>query len=250
MVETLEFGENDINADQEYSPAIEYLARYHEARSAIRARWKKDASDLLDAHQSALSAIVSMVDRVANIEFEQQSKPVEGRMSLTVQFIQGIDVCETAISEGLYSQAAALLKQEMETIEAVHEYETGQRRDRKTPRLNLLRGFGRAYGEFNNYAHASVEDIHKSIVHFEEEGISGPSVIPQYQREIAECFYGFHVFFIICCASQMKKILSDVYELDLTAQELLWLAGALRILQDRDIIRLENEDSDDADTRP
>ena len=109
-------------------------------------------------------------------------------MSLTAQFIQGIDVCETAISEGLYSQAAALLKQEMETIEAVHEYETGQRRDRTTPRLNLLRGFGRAYGEFNNYAHASVEDIHKSIVHFEEGSISGPSVIPQYQREISECF--------------------------------------------------------------
>ena len=87
-------------------------------------------------------------------------------------------------------------------------------------------------------------------MHFEEEGISGPSVIPQYQREIAECFYGLHVLFIIYCASQMKRILSDVYELDLTEQELLCLAGALRILQDRDIIRPENEDSEDADTRP
>ena len=116
--------------------------------------------------------------------------------------------------------------------------------------MNLLRGFGRAYGELNNYAHASVEDIHKSIVHFEKEGISGPSVIPQYQREIAEYFYGLHILFIIYCASQMKRILSDVYELDLTEQEHLCLAGALRILQDRGIIRPENEDPDDADTRP
>lgn len=245
LVHPLDFGENDINADQEYSPAVEYLARYHEARSAIRARLKKDASDLLDAHQLALSAIASMVDRVANIEFEQQSNTVEGRMSLTAQFVQGIDVCETAISEGLYSQAAALLKQEMETIEAVYEYETGQRRDRVTPRLNRLRSFGRAYGEFNNYAHVSVEDIHKSIVHFEEEGISGPTVLPQYQRETAEYFYGLHVLFIIYCVSQMKKILSDVYQLELTEHEFLWAAAALRILQDRDIIRPENEEADD-----
>ena len=71
-------------------------------------------------------------------------------------------------------------------------------------------------------------------------------MIPQYQREIAESFYGLHVLFIIYCASQMKKILSDVYDLDLTEPELLYLAGALKILQDRDIIRPENENSDDA----
>lgn len=213
-------------------------------------QWKNDAGDLLSAHQLALNAITSMVDRVADIEFEQQSEPVEGRMSLIVQFVQGIDVCETAISEGLYSQAAALLKQEMETIEAVHEYETGQRRDRTTPRLNLLRGFGRVYGEFNKYAHVSVEEIHKFIVNYEEKGISGPSVIPQYRREIAEFFYGYHVVFIVHCASQMKKILSDVYEIKLTEQELLWLADASKILQDRDIIRPRNEDTDDVIARP
>ena len=241
-------GHSGVKLTETASPAVAYLARYHEARNAVRAQWKEDAGELLDAHQFALSAIVSMVDRVADIEFEQQSKPVEGRMSLTAQVVQGIDVCETAISEGLYSQAAALLKQEMETIEAVHEYETGQRRDRKTPKLNLLRNFGRAYGEFNSYAHVSVEDINKSIVHFQEKDVSGPTVIPQYRREIAEYFYGLHVFFVVCCGTQMKQILSDVYDLDLAEQKLLWLGFALRILQDRDIIRPENEDSDDADT--
>lgn len=234
------FRRNDISADQEYSPAVKYLVRSHEARQEVRAQWKKDASDLLDSHQFAMSAIISMVDRVAGIEFEKQPQAVEGRMSLTAQFVQGIDVCETAISEGLYAQAAALLKQEMETIEAVHEYETGQRRDRKTPKLNLLSGFGRAYGEFNKYAHASVEDIHKSIVHFEMEGISGPSVIPQYRREIADWFYGLHVLFVIYCARQMISILSEVYGLEPTKQEIFLLAGPLKILQKRDIIRPEN----------
>jgi hypothetical protein len=47
-----------------------------------------------------------------------------------------------AIAEGLYSQAAALLKQEMETIEAIHEFETGKRRDRKTPQISRSEELG------------------------------------------------------------------------------------------------------------
>ena len=74
-------------------------------------------------------------------------------------------------------------------------------------------------------------------------------MIPQYQGEIAKRFYGLHVLFIIYCAIQMVSILRDVYELDLTKQEVLYLASALKILQDRDIIRPKNKDSDDADTR-
>ena len=241
---TKPFGDTNINAEPENSPAISYLTRYNGERKKVRVLWKEDAGDLLVAHEAALSAISSMVDRVADIKFEEQPKNVEGRMSLTAQFIQGIDICETAISEGLYSQAAALLKQEMETIEAVNDYETGQRRDKKTPRLNLLSGFGRIYGEFNNYAHVSVEDIHKSIVHFVKEDISGPSVLPQYQQHIAEYFYGYHVLFIIYCASQMMKILREVYELELTVEELEWLAVALKVLKDKDFIKTMNGDND------
>jgi len=187
-----------------------------------------------------------MVDRVADIKFEEQSKDVEGRMSLTAQFIQGIDICEVTISEGLYSQAAALLKQEMETIEAVDEYETGRRREGRTPQLNLLSGFGRVYGEFNNFAHVSIEEIHKNIVNFVHEDVSGPSVNPQYQRHIANYFYGYHVLFITYCASQMKKILKEVYNLELTVDELKWLGMTLNILKQNEFIKAP----DDSDGEP
>ena len=182
-----------------------------------------------------------MVNRVTDVTFRPQSKAVEGRMSLTAQFIQGIDICESAIAEGLYSQAGALLKQEMETIEAINEYETGARRDGKTPRLNLLNEFGHTYGDFNNFSHVSVEDIHKGIVNYEAGGISGPSVIPQYQQDTAERFYGFQIFFIFLCARQMIKILRDVYELNAEKEELLLLLSAIKIIEDRGIIAPRKE---------
>ena len=95
----------NLNDKPKYSPAVQYLDRSHSERSRVRELWKKDAGDLLMAHEFAFSAIASMINRVAGIKFEKQSKDVEGKMSLTAQFVQGIDICEVAISEGLYSQA-------------------------------------------------------------------------------------------------------------------------------------------------
>ena len=102
---------------KEYSPAVDLMAAQLEARERLRERWKNDAGDLIDAHQFAFSAIASMIARFSGRRFERQSKLIEGRMSLTAQFVQGIDICETSISEGLYSQGSGVLKQELETLQ-------------------------------------------------------------------------------------------------------------------------------------
>ena len=193
------------------------------------------------AHELSFSAIVSAINRHNLMEFQEQPKAVEGRLSLTAQFIQGVDICETAISEGLYFQAAALLKQEMETIEAAYDYEIGKRKEKKTPRMRLLKDFGKAYGEFNDFAHVGVENIHKFIVHYEKNGMSGPSVVPSYDRDIATRFYGLHVYFIIHCARQIMKLFKEIYGSGLSSMELLMVRDALQILQVEDIIKPAEE---------
>ena len=73
---TKPFGDTNINAEPENSPAIGYLTRYNGEGKKVRVLWKEDAGDLLVAHEAALSAISSMVDRVADIMFEEQPKNV------------------------------------------------------------------------------------------------------------------------------------------------------------------------------
>lgn len=51
--------------------------------------------------------------------------------------MQGIHLCEEAIVEGLYLQAATLLRQEHEIISAVQELGIGRRRDGKTPHVTI-----------------------------------------------------------------------------------------------------------------
>ena len=65
-----------------------------------------------------------------NLQPGSTSPEVSAGLKLVASFFQGVDITETAISEGLYGQAAALLRQELETIAALEEVELGRRRGR------------------------------------------------------------------------------------------------------------------------
>src|SRR5260370_38912120 len=122
--------------------------------------------DLYDWTTDATSFVSNNSIRSSVRRFELQSKAMEGRLTLTAQFIQGIDICEVAISEALYSQAAALLKQELETLAAIEEFENDRRKDGKTPKIGkgIMRAFGPIYSELNNIAHVSRKHIARSLV--------------------------------------------------------------------------------------
>ena len=200
-------------------------------RKEVRKQWKDEAQDLLSAHEFALSAIFSAITRFSGRRFEPRGASVEGRMSLTAQFLQGVEHCETAISEGLYSQAAALLKQEMETIEAMHEFVQGTRREGRTPRIGgRLPGWGPIYGDMNALAHVSRRDISLQLVHVELGNLSAPSLVPVYNFDLAKLMYGIHVFMIFDVARLNGDLFEELYGEGLNDEEIRWLVAAMRIL--------------------
>jgi hypothetical protein len=202
-----------------------------------------DAGDLIDAHQLAFSAVCAMIDRFSGRRFAEQSRSIEGRMSLTAQFVQGIDICETSISEGLYSQAAALLKQELETLAAIDEFETGRRSDGGTPDVGngIMHGFGPIYGDLNNIAHVSRHDLARQLVTVEQGEICTPTLISQYNRDLARFLYGYHVYFIIAITGQVKKIFIDLFNECIAKEEQNWMLSALVILLREKVIDLPRE---------
>jgi hypothetical protein len=223
-----------------YSPAVDLMAAQAQARERVRARWKQDAGDLIDAHMFAFSAVASLIERFSGRRFEQQSKSIEGRMSLTAQFVQGIDICETAISEALYSQAAALLKQELETLAAIDEFENDRRKDGKTPNIGIgiMRAFGPLYGDLNNIAHVSRDDVARHLVKVEQGEICAPTLIPQYNVELARFLYGNHVCFIIEVARQTAQIFEEIFAEGLSKEEGDWIVYAKVILLKEKVVEL------------
>jgi hypothetical protein len=231
---------NNGNTKETHSPAVKLMAAQLKVRQRIRVRWKKDACDLIDAHQLAFSAIASMIERFSLRRFEQQPQSIEGRMSLTAQFVQGIDNCETSISEGLYSQASALLKQELETLAAIDEFENNRRKDGKTPNIGggIMSGFGPTYGDLNNIAHVSRHDIARDPVTIERGEICGPSLIPKYNRDLARILYGNHVYFIIEVTRQTARFFEEIFGEGLSKEERDWVFYATVILLKERIIKL------------
>ena len=203
-------------------------------------RWKEDAGDLIDAHELAFSSVCSMFDRFSGRKFPPQSKSVEGRMCLVAQFVQGVEICETAISEGLYSQAAALLKQELETLAAVGEFEQDRRQDGKTPNIKIetTSGFGTHYGDLNNIAHVSQSDINRQLVTIEHGDICAPTLIPQYNNELAKLLYGSHVYFIVEITRQTERLFKEIFDEGLSDEEEKLSCFALGILLREKLIKV------------
>jgi len=221
----------------------EQMAAQLEARQTIRQRWKHDAGDLLIAHELAFSALSSMIDRFSGRKFAHQPKAIEGRLSLLAQFVQGVEICETAISEGLSSQAAALLKQELETLAAVDEFTLNTRRDGVTPNIKNgpLSGFGPLYGELNNIAHPSRHDVVRQLATIETGSICAPTTIPQYNAELIRLFYGYHVYFIVEMTKRAAAVFRHLFNEELSDDEAHWASRALAILLEEKVINFHPE---------
>ena len=77
----------------------------------------------------------------------------------TALFLHGIDPCEVAISEGLYGQAATLMRQQMEILGAIDEVWLDKRNPRSTPKVSSLpEEIRQHYGGLSELAHAAVPD--------------------------------------------------------------------------------------------
>jgi len=188
-----------------------YLQRHEEHRIAVRKQSFAANPKLVAAQRNLLCAIIALKQRVEGVRYEHK----DGRMHLIAQSIQGVDLAFIAIVDGLYAQAAALQKQQLEAIAALGEYTAGTRKDGKTPNIRNTgqRGFGRMYGELNDIAHPSNDHILESLCHFEEEGKQGPTTKPKFVEEYCRYFLSNHCLQMLNLWRHMSYVYRDEFEL-------------------------------------
>jgi hypothetical protein len=189
-----------------------FLQKQKEAGENVRELWKLDAKELLDSHWLAASAIALLVDRKSGVP-GASSEVLERRISLTASFVQGIDLCETSISEGFYVQATALLKQEMETLAAIRECQAGSGKNKRTPNVKHLGSeFAKLYGDLNSVAHVADQTYLGNIISLQlRSDTRGASLVPFYNKHLAFQLYGLHVYFSIQIAFEIGVIMNELY---------------------------------------
>ncbi|TXC68265.1 hypothetical protein FSZ31_11305 [Sphingorhabdus soli] len=236
--------------DEKYSPAVLLLADQMEHRMANREKWKRDAAILIDVHQVAFSALASVLKRNLGRKVEDVSKAQEGQICLISHFVQGIELCESSISEGLYSQAAALLKQEVEIVSGIEEYRTDKRKEKKTPLIGkgVTAGFGPVYGQLNDIAHLGRHEIAKNIVSGSVGNLTGASIVPVYEKDLAFALYGQHIHYIILVTQQLDVLFQSIYGKGLNEDEKGWSGGAIGVLLKEGFLKLpDNAEGEEAD---
>jgi hypothetical protein len=190
-------------------PAL--LARQLRIRKRVREQSGKVARNLLDAHWAALSAIASATDRNSG-KAGKTTAELSHLLPLTASFIQGVEICETAISEGLYFSASALLKQEMETLAAVREVREKRRQDQKTPNVKSFGALSVLYGDLNRMAHVSDKEWLQDFlaVEISAEAI-GAALFTVFNEKLFKLFYALHVVFVAILAIEVEDVLKELY---------------------------------------
>ncbi len=120
--------------------------------------------------------------------------------ALFAAFIIGMDTCERAIAEGAYLQAAALLRQEMETIARLAEVRRGRQREGRQANVAMLEeSLARQYGSLSGAAHVAQPGIVRMATDHDLEGmeVPGPTsaarFFPVFERETARRLFAVHL---------------------------------------------------------
>ncbi|WP_246734857.1 hypothetical protein [Chelativorans sp. ZYF759] len=201
----------------------------------------KESELITQAHASAVSALVNFLSRMAGKPIPADREDAQGQAALIAHFVQGIDLCETAIVEGLYPQAATLLRQQHEIIAAVEEFTADRRKDGKTPHatIGVLRDMGRIYGDLSGGAHVSHANLLKNFVIIEIGENNGPSLLPIYHHEITLNLYALHVSYILMMLELAGDVQNSVTGDTLNSDEVKLHFIGRQILIDLGLIRFE-----------
>ena len=218
--------------DTKYSPAVDFLAAQHRHRAAVREAFKTEAGDFLLAHEFVLSGITSCLERFGGKKWpadldEAIRLKIEQTSQLSALFLHGIDPCEVAISEGLYGQAATLIRQQMEILGAIDEFWLNKRNPRSTPKVSSLpEDIRQHYGGLSELAHAAVPDYLKSM-HTDVKGdLVGAAIVPTFNKDIALFLYRIELGLLFLFAQRQEDALKAAYEEEAFIDSELKLFGA------------------------
>lgn len=202
-------------------------------RLEIRERSKVAYGRLLDAHLGVMGAVGSLLKR-RNKEPGTSSPEVSAALPLIASFIQGVDITETAISEGLYGQASALLRQELETIAALEEVKLGRRRDGRTPNVKHVPwSLGQMYGALSSVAHVAKLDDLQSIYGMARDGNAVPvSMVAQFNEVLARQLYSLHVALLSLASFHLNRLFTELYGSGMNQQELMCFLVASHVLEE------------------
>ena len=222
--------------DEMFQENARFRAENHEARHISQTAWIRADKKIGEIYEYAYYALSKLLDFITGVDVGFVSSNVSERMALVAQYAQGVACCEELIIQGLYTQAAALLKQEMELIEAIEEIVAGNRKDGATPRIRILKNYGKIYGYLNEISHVSVKNISINIASYEIASKTGAAIVPVHKEQLSEQMLVWHTIFLLIFTSQAAQLFDEIGIKPSHFDEMEYLSYALQQLKLHNIL--------------
>lgn len=140
---------------------------------------------------------------------------IHQRLLLFSTFMQGAGITESTIMEGNYAKAAASLKQDFETaVRAIALRKLIRTRDGKLVNVQNIykNGEGRVYGELNDIAHISKQNVLLELLDGIYEGdVAGVSPIPSLNPHVARQMYSTHLYITFEITREAVFLFKEMY---------------------------------------
>lgn len=164
---------------------------------------------------SCLASIGARPDRAVDVD---EARAKVRRAAIHVSIVQGVHAVEYCIEQGLYPQAAALVRQEIEAAEGLRGIRLGLQKEKETPRLKALRHLGRAYSQLTGLAHLS---DHVILSHVTD--LLGTGFDHTFNEKFSEFLICLHLSALVGVALDMAELRPFNDTAKLAPQEEAWL---------------------------
>jgi len=192
--------------------------------------------NLLDARLTLISIYFHLINWKSNIP-GITNQQISERLELIAAFFQRTYLVETAISEGQYFKAAAMLKQNIEIVTRIRELREGLAKNAKVPNVkNSPKGMNIFYSQLNDIAHISKPELYSLFLEKLSIGsFIGASPFPTTNTEVARNLYELHIWLLFEMVRELMILFTEMYG-DLTNEDefikaLNFLDGVIGLLK-------------------
>ncbi len=200
------------------------------------------------AHRLALAGIISMLRRHEKAPVRTQLEKVEpltNRLVLVISFVQGSYHCYEAIAKGLYVQAAALLRQEMETVAALVDARKSVGNDRRARpknkgqqvgKGNIAWGMNRLHGGLSSATHLTdpklLDGLYRTDARPDKNLLGRPvRLMPVYRKVDAINLFAFQAGLTIQLGRELDLLFEELVGNGANALENYCLSTAFEYLK-------------------
>lgn len=210
----------------------------------VRTKTLEAYGKLRDAQLLTIGALGSALLRI-NGRVVRTTPTLSERNALFASLVIGLPACEDAIAEGRYLQAAALLRQEVETLAQIKAVRAGKRTEIKAPNIGLLeRSIARAYGDLSAAAHVSRHTLVRDTTTLDESRIdpadstSRTRFFPDFDEGLARRLFALHLYVLLHVADEIGADLQEKHGRGFSQRETKALQLALRLMVNEGMLEL------------